>query len=81
MDKINKNKTRKAIWFEYIHFNLGLTAVNIAKMTHWTPLKKKKKITVFYARHKSYYCNDLHIDIFIKEVLFLLNNLQLRIVL
>ncbi len=49
-----------------MHFNLALTAVNIAKITHWIPLKKENRLTFSMRDIKTYYSNILHIDRFIK---------------
>jgi hypothetical protein len=49
-----------------MHFNLALTAVNIAKITHWIPLKNEKKLPFSMSNVKINYLNDLHIDRFIK---------------
>jgi len=48
-----------------MHFNLALTAVNIAKITHWLPLKKEKRLPFSMRDIKTYYSNVLHIDRFI----------------
>ena len=49
-----------------MHFNLALTAVNIAKITHWLPLKKEKRLPFSMRNIKTYYSNVLHIDRFIR---------------
>ena len=49
-----------------MHFNLALTAVNIAKITHWIPLKKENRLQFSMRDIKTYYSNGLHIDRFIK---------------
>jgi len=49
-----------------MHFNLALTAVNIAKITHWIPLKKENRLPFSIRDIKTYYSNVLHIDRFIK---------------
>ena len=49
-----------------MHFNLALTAVNIAKITHWIPLKKENRLPFSMRDIKNYYSNVLHIDRFIK---------------
>lgn len=49
-----------------MHFNLALTAVNIAKIIHWIPTDKKKKPPFSMRNVKTNYSNDLHIDRFIK---------------
>jgi len=48
-----------------MHFNLALTAINIAKITHWTPLKKEARLPFSMRNVKTYYSNVLHIDRFI----------------
>ena len=50
----------------HMHFNLALTAVNIAKITHWIPLKKERRLPFSMRNVKTDYSNDLHIDRFIK---------------
>jgi len=50
----------------YMHFNLALTAVNIAKITHWIPLKKEKRLTFSMRDVKTFYSNELHLNRFIK---------------
>ena len=49
-----------------MHFNLALTAVNIAKITHWLPLKKEKRLSFSMRDIKTYYSNVLHLDRFIR---------------
>jgi len=49
-----------------MHFNLALTAVNIAKITHWIPLKKEKRLTFSMRDVKTFYSNELHLNRFIK---------------
>ncbi len=48
-----------------MHFNLALTAVNIAKIIHWLPIKKKGRLPFSMRDIKTYYSNVLHIDRFI----------------
>jgi len=49
-----------------MHFNLALTAVNIAKITHWLPIKKEKRLPFSMRDIKTYYSNVLHLNRFIK---------------
>jgi hypothetical protein len=49
-----------------MHFNLALTAVNIAKITHWLPVNKNNRKAFSMRDVKTYYSNELHINRFIK---------------
>ncbi len=41
------------------HFNMALTAINIAKVTHWMPVEKKKREAFSMAEVKTVYHNEL----------------------
>jgi len=49
----------------YTHFNMALTAVNLAKITHWLPQKEKRK-AFSMSDVKVGYSNDLHLNRFIR---------------
>lgn len=49
----------------YTHFNMALTAVNLAKITHWLPQKGKRK-PFSMNDVKVGYSNDLHLNRFIR---------------
>ena len=48
------------------HFNLALTAVNIAKITYWIPLKKEERLRFSMRDIKTSYSNELHLNRFIR---------------
>ncbi len=52
----------------HFHWNMSLTAINIAKITHWLPLKKKNPnidIPFSMSNIKTLYNNKLFLDLFI----------------
>lgn len=50
----------------YSHFNIALTTVNLAKITHWMSLDKQERGPFSMSDVKTYYSNELHINRFIK---------------
>lgn len=50
----------------HTHFNMALTAVNLAKITHWLPQEKATRKAFSMSDVKVGYSNDLHLSRFIK---------------
>jgi len=49
----------------YFHFNTSLTAINIAKISHWINIPKEKRNSFSMANVKTMYHNELLIDRFL----------------
>lgn len=48
------------------HFNIALTTVNLAKITHWLSIEKCERMAFSMSDVKTMYSNDLHLNRFIK---------------
>jgi hypothetical protein len=48
----------------HFHFNMALTAINIAKITHWMPIAKEQRGAFSITNIKTLYHNELLLKIF-----------------